>query len=357
MANIFSSRNENSILKDERFLYPDFVPEMIPFREQEISEVVFCLKPASLGKKPTNIFVFGKPGTGKTVTLKYVLNELTEFSDRTKCLYINCFENNSRHAILAKATNFLGYPVPSRGIGSEEIFDRFVAVIKSKRIVPVFVFDEAEQLLKTDESKKLLYDLSRLNEQYKIFIGLAFISNDELFLSLLDERVRSSLHASSIGFEKYSPIELKQILKDRAKYAFFENTLDEDVIPLCAAHAAKSGDARIAIDVLLKAARFAEKENSKKVSVNHVRSAFMQEKPVKVEITSNLTEQEKVILDFISDKEYDSGEIYRALKQKFAERTLRKAISEMEKKGLIKTKKVIKGKGFTRSISRSSAKK
>jgi len=354
MANVFSSVQDSSIFKDERFLYPDFVPERLPFRDKEISELVFCLKPASQGKRPVNVFVFGKPGTGKTVTLKFVLNELEEFSDRTKCLYVNCFELASKQAILSKATNFLGYAVPQRGISYEELFSKFVSVLRSKKIIPILVFDEAEQLLKNDELKSLLYDLSRLGEQQKLTIGLAFISNDNFFLSHLDDRVRSSLQASSIPFEQYSPSELKEILKERAKYAFSEYALDEDVIPLCAAHAAKlGGDARVAIDVLLKAGRLAERENSKRVFLRHVRASFMQEKPVKAEIKSTLSDQEQAILNFLdksSGKEIDSRNIYDSLEKKFAERTLRLALSNLEEKGFISAEKIVKGRGTSRII-------
>jgi cell division control protein 6 len=346
MANVFSGSNENHILKDERFLYQDFVPEKLPFRDEEIGELVFCLKPLSQGKKPTNVFVYGPPGTGKTVTLKFVLKELEEFSDRVKGVYINCFEYSSRHTILAKLTNYFGYPVAERGLSTEEIFDRFVAVLKSKKIIPFIIFDEAEQLLNED-SKKLLYDLSRLPEQFKINIGLAFVSNDNFFLTKLDDRIRSSLGASSINFEKYTHVELKEILSERAKFAFFPNALDINVIGLCAAHASKTnGDARIAIDVLLKSARIAERNNSKKVEPVHVRSAFMQEKVVKIELISNLSEQESIVLEFVKKKSgVNSGEIYKEFEKKFAERTLRQAISDLEEKKLIKSEKIQKGKG------------
>ncbi len=356
MVNLFSSPREISLFKDERFLYSDFVPERLPFRDKELSELVFCLKPATSGRKPTNVFVFGKPGTGKTVTLKFVLNELSEFSDRSKCLYLNCFEFSSKQAILSKITNFMGYAVPDRGVSSEEVYSKLVAVLRTSKSIPIIVFDEAEQLLKDESKKELLYDLSRLGEQQKLSIGLVFISNDNFFLSNLDDRIRSSLQASSIPFEPYSSTDLKEILKERAKYAFLEYVLEDDVIPLCAAHAAKlGGDARVAIDVLLKAGRLAERENSKKVSTKHVRACFLQEKPVKVEIVSNLSDQEKEILLFLdknSSKEVDSGLIYSSLEKKFSERTLRSAISELEKKGLIFSEKIIKGKGFSRVIKK-----
>jgi len=122
---------------------------------------------------------------------------------------------------------------------------------------------------------------------------------------------------------------------------------------LCAAHASKNGgDARIAIDVLLKSARLAEKENSKKVMVKHVRSAFQQEKPVKVELTNNLSEQEKAVLDLVEKKSLESVELYSLLKKRFAERTVRQAVQSLEEKNLIKAERVTKGKGSTRIISK-----
>ncbi len=359
MGNIFDSAKVNSVFKDERFLYPEFVPESLPFREEQVSELVFCLKPATIGKKPTNAFVFGKPGTGKTVTLKYVLNELSEFSDRAKCVYVNCFEFSTKQAILSKLTNTMGYAVPDRGVGFEEVFSKFVAVLRAKKIIPVIVFDEAEQLLKDEQRKSLLYDLSRLPEQQKLPVALVFISNDNFFLSRLDDRIRSSLSASSVLFEQYSPLELKGILKERAKYAFFDFALDDEVVPLCAAHAAKSGgDARVAIDVLLKAGRLAERENAKKVLTKHVRAAFIQEKPVKVEITGNLSDQEEKILNLLdknSALDIDSGFVYSSLGKDFSERTLRTAISELERKGLVSLEKIVKGRGFTRVIRRKKS--
>jgi cell division control protein 6 len=161
------------------------------------------------------------------------------------------------------------------------------------------------------------------------------------------------LQASTLAFEKYSSLQLKDILKERAKFAFFPNVLEDEVIPLCAAHASKKGDARIAIDVLLKAARLAEKENAKKVAIKHVRSAFMQEKPIKVEITSNLSEPEQVVLDFIKEGEFSVGDIYSGLKDKFAERTLRKAFASLEEKKLIITNTTQSGKGSARMIKKA----
>ena len=79
----------------------------------------------------------------------------------------------------------------------------------------------------------------------------------------------------TVEFKNYTPQELKDILKERASKAFLEKVLDEDVINLVAAHAAKNnGDARIAIEALWKAGKNALKENSETVSINHVKDAL-----------------------------------------------------------------------------------
>jgi len=89
------------------------------------------------------------------------------------------------------------------------------------------------------------------------------------------------------------------------------------------------------------------------VGVKHVRASFMQEKPVKIEITNNLNDQEKSIIDFLKknvSKEIDSRFLYDSLSKLFAERTVRGAIASLEEKNLISTEKIARGNGSTRII-------
>jgi cell division control protein 6 len=356
MSNLFEKQVEKKIFKDERKLYPDWAPERILFRESETEELVFALKPASQGKKASNAFVYGTPGTGKTLTSKYVLNELKEYSDKVKCLYVNCFELGTRHSILTKLTNFMGYPVPERGMSADETYERFVGVLRTKKEPLIVVLDEAEQLLKTEDSKKLLYDLSRAHEQVGAQVAVILVTNDNFLLTHLDDRTRSSLQAIEIEFKPYGPIELKQIMLERAKYAFVEGTLTDEALGIITGFAAKNGgDARIAIESLLKAGRLAEKENSSKIEAKHARKALPQERPIKKEMLEGLSAPEKLVLSTIqktSEKgqELDSGDLIKKLEGKIAERTVRKAVSELEEKNILELEKEQKGKGFTRII-------
>lgn len=342
--NIFeNSEKENKIFKDERYLYEDYVPEILPHRESEINEMVYSLKPILKGQKPQNIFIHGKSGTGKTVTTKHVMGELEEYSDRAKSKYINCFEKNTRHSILTTITNFLGYPTPRRGLGSDEIIEKMVQALKNNEFLPIIILDEVDQLLKKDEASKLFYDLLRIT-QHKVRIGIVFISNDSEFILKLDDRVKSSLNPEKIEFQTYGPTELKNILRERCKYAIYDNAIVEETIGLAAAHAAKlGGDARVAIESMLRAGRQAERENSSKIQPKHLLEIFetIDDSYARRSLTY-LTEQEQKIMKIISEKEnINSGEIYEKYNEieenPQTDRTVRMILKKLEEYKLIES--------------------
>lgn len=359
MANVFSrSRKLHELFKSERFLYPEFVPERLPHREQEIDALVFCFKPVLEGKRPQNVFLSGKTGTGKTATAKFVLNELESFTDRARGLYLNCFEYSSRHAVLSAITNFLGFVLPRRGIATDEAYEKMLEALKKADFVPIVVLDEFDQLVKSEESSKLLYDLLRVIEYQQSRIGLVLVSNDPALTSKLDPRVRSSLIEQQIEFSPYSPKQLKDILSERAKYAFNASALGEQVINLCAAYSAKlGGDARIALELLLRAGREAERGNEEKVLAAHVRKVIseIELSPARKALKA-LGAEEKALLEILLQRQsLDSGELYKlySSKQKkpLGQRMVRAIVSGLVDKGILASNPASKGKGKTRSLS------
>ncbi len=360
MSNAFSKFvKDNKIFRDERYLYPEFVPETLPHRDSEIDEIAFALQPVLKGGKPQNIFVSGVSGTGKTVTVKSVLRQLEEFSDRAKSVYLNCFEFKTRYSILSKITNFLGHPVPRRGIAADEVFDQMLNALKKIDFTPVIVLDEFDQLIEKDEASKILYDLLRVSDYQKSRFGLIILSNDSELITKLDSRVKSSLNSQAIEFKPYTPQQLKDILKERCKYAFFDNVLGKDVINVAAAHAAKNnGDARIAIEALLKAGRLAVRENSPKVSVEQLKKAFNLTETRQLQKSfPSLDFNEKILLKILTEKDkINSGDLFeeykKISKEPLTERSFRSKISRLEKLKLVKTMPVEKGiHGKTRKIS------
>ncbi len=360
--NIFAKKAKaHELLKDERFLYPEYVPERLPYRDAEIDSLVFALRPVLQGKRPQNVFVYGRSGTGKTATVRFVLNELQQYSDRAKGLYINCFQFNTRHSVLTQIANFLGVGAPRRGIATDETYTQMVRALQSIEFVPVVVLDEADQLTHGQEASKLFYDLLRVVEQQRKGFGLVFISNLSDFVASLDARVKSSLAEQTLCFEPYSPMQLKAILRARAEYAFHPNALDSDVINVAAGHAAKfGGDARIGIECLLRAGREAERQNSRKVEIKHLQKVFPAIDAAALQkAAAYLNEHEKAILKAIpANKPIASGDLYsaykRAMKKPFSQRYFRKMRSNLERMHLINCEATAK-RGIGRTVMISLA--
>ena len=73
---IFDSFIENSLFSNKSVLQVNYSPETIPHREKQIALIAGILAPALRGDKISNLFLYGKTGTGKTLSVKYVTNEL-----------------------------------------------------------------------------------------------------------------------------------------------------------------------------------------------------------------------------------------------------------------------------------------
>ncbi|MDP2974538.1 MAG: hypothetical protein Q8N60_05795, partial [Candidatus Diapherotrites archaeon] len=124
-----------------------------------------------------------------------------------------------------------------------------------------------------------------------------------------------------------------------------------DVINVAAAHAAKfGGDARIAIECLLKAGREAERENALKVTVQHLQKVFPLIDSAALQKAINyLGEHEKAILQSIpANQVIASGDLFaaykKAVKKPFSQRQFRTMRANLERMHLINCKEAAKGK-------------
>ncbi len=356
-SNLFSKARSHDLFKSEKYLYLDFVPERLPHRDAQIDEIVHALQPIAEGKRGSNVFLFGPTGTGKTASAKFVLNELQEYSNRAKYVYVNCFEHQTRHSILSLLANFLGIPSPRRGVATDEAYAKFLEGMKKADFSPLVVLDEFDQLLQEGEGSNLLYDLLRVSEHQSNRLYVVLISNHSELTAQLDARVRSSLAEQKIEFARYSPQELKDILKERCTFAFHPEVLEDELVNVAAAHASKlGGDCRIALESLLRAGRLAERENASKVSLSHLRKAFAEiETGTARKTIPFLNAHQKLLLKLIKESPgISSGDIYiqfgKKSSQQFSQRHLSGMLADLENARIVESETVQKGKGKTRAF-------
>lgn len=267
-----------SIFVNREVLRADYVPNNLPHRQDQMRRLAEILSPSLKGSRPSNVFIYGKTGTGKTAVVRNVFSRLSKealiLGIPLSFSYINCRLAGTEYRVLAMLNQSIGEKIPHTGLSKAEVFYRFKSAISSKRRLVVACLDEVDVLVKTF-GDNLLYELTRINEDMSLGrLSLVGVSNDLMFKDLLDPRVLSSLSEEEMVFPPYTAHELMDILNQRAALAFREGVISQGVINLCAALAASEhGDARRALDLLRVAAEVAERTGSKTVDEKHVRVA------------------------------------------------------------------------------------
>ena len=155
------------IFINREVLRPDYIPDYLPHREFQIQCIGKILAPVLKGYRSSNLFIYGKTGTGKTAVVKYVLKRLIHKSfklgESIKDCYINCRLVGTDYRILTKLGKTFGINIPFTGLATGEVFDRFKEALDSKVVLLLVVLDEIDALIKL-HGDNLIYELTRINE-------------------------------------------------------------------------------------------------------------------------------------------------------------------------------------------------
>ena len=97
------------IFENKEVLRPSYTPHELPHRTEQINKMATILVAALRGETPSNILIYGKTGTGKTASAKFVSQELESTSKkyRVPCEveYINCEVTDTQYRVLAQLAN------------------------------------------------------------------------------------------------------------------------------------------------------------------------------------------------------------------------------------------------------------
>jgi cell division control protein 6 len=355
----------NSIFTNRDALRNDYIPDRILFRDDEIAQLGQMLAPILRGNKPSNIFLYGKTGTGKTVVAKYVMRKLSERISQlklnTKFIYVNARLASTQYKVLVELGSQLDISIPFTGLSLSEASSRIFDKLRRDGVNVVLIFDEIDYIVKNYDDN-ILYELTRANNELLggNFVSIVGISNDLKFKEYLDPRVLSSLSEEEIVFPPYTVDELEAILRDRVKMAFRPGVVSEAALKLCASlAAAEHGDARRAVDLLRVAGELAEREGSEEVSPDHVtRASKSIERDRTYEVVRSLPLHAKLILAaaLSAPDETNTGRLYSnyALMAKrlgiepLTQRRISGILSELDVLGIINAPVVSSGR-FGRS--------
>ena len=353
-----------SLITNREILHFTYIPDIIPHRNSEQEQITQTLIPILKHSRPSNLLVYGKPGTGKTLVVKKILSQIQKRVEKSnfpiKLVYVNSKEETTLYGLLVSFGRELDLSeekLPSTGLAISEVFKRLLKTIEENHYNVVFVIDEIDHLvhLVSNTGNDILYQLTRANERLKkATLTLVGISNDLTFKERLDPRVISSLGEEEIVFTNYTVEQLKKILEDRIQLAFIKGAIEESAINLCAAMAGREhGDARRAIDLIRVAGEIAEREQSNIVKEEHVRKAAqkIEEDKETTALRSYPLHEKLLIIAVMKASGLSTGEIYSAYKslckiirqKELTQRRVTQMLSEIELSGIITGKLIHQG--------------
>jgi cell division control protein 6 len=340
-----------TVFRNREVLRPTYTPEDLPHRGNQINHLASILVAALKNETPSNVFIYGKTGTGKTAVVRLIgkelekkameitkkhqeetlkitldqsgngINELmknitnklgfrdtfgldldSELKKTVNFIYINCQHVDTQYRILTHIANSMisrwDDRLPLTGLPTDEVYNRLLNSIDKYSGVTIIILDEIDKLVEKS-GDDILYNLTRINTDLKNSkASIIGITNNLKFTDFLDARVKSSLGEDELIFPPYDAEQLQDILNQRAGNAFIHHSLEIAVIPLCAALAAQEhGDARRALDLLRVSAEIAEREGGGKVIEKHVRKALNKiEQDTVAEVIDTLPPQSKLVL-------------------------------------------------------------
>ncbi|MEI7433395.1 MAG: ORC1-type DNA replication protein [Methanomicrobiales archaeon] len=316
---------DETLFRDPEVFEIDYVPEQFNYRDDQIKELAFQIRPSLRGGRPLNTVCRGLPGTGKTTCVKKLFEEITTTTKKVLPVYINCQIDNTKFAIFSQIYRKLtGHLPPPSGTSFKTIFDAIARIIMKDEIVLLICLDDANYLLYENEINNVLYPLLRSYESFEgTRIGVILILSDmavDLSRSI-DARVSSVLCPTDIYFPPYSEDEVRTIITERVMQGFYPGVISAEMVSLVVAQTLKGGDLRVGIDLLKRAALSAERKAKRAIEREDICGAYLMSQYLHLSFSlKSLKSEEREIIkklaEFANDKkDMNAGDVYKTIRE------------------------------------------
>jgi cell division control protein 6 len=280
-----------SVFKSKEKLYPEHLPSYLPHREEQLKSLAayfrnILLEPGSIAQR---VLLVGGIGTGKTATARRFGSDFRALARQRginlEYVHVNCHRDRTLYLVVQEIARQLRIPVPPRGLSAQEMYKIIMKQLENRDMYVIVTLDEFDYFIEVAGNDSV-YFLVRTYDEYPNLakrINFIFITRSLTSLGRLDSATESYIVRNVIHFKPYTSSELYDILKYRSQEAFYEGTVDDKVLEyiadLIGVDNGGSGNARLALEVLMLAGTEADKEGAQRVTIDHVRRAFTHANP------------------------------------------------------------------------------
>ncbi len=236
-------------------------------RDAEIKELSCHFAGILRQDHPCHLAIWGKTGTGKTLTISYFLNLLSQMCHRRNIPIRHVHLDLSNPRPCFRALNDLACLLNAskryeKGISLEEMMFNIESRLARYKGYLVLFIDEVDNV-RHDKNNFMTFLVRRLPQNIPAKLILVLVSNKLDWPDHLDPRVKSFLKLNELIFKPYNAVDLQHILRIRVDKALHPDALEPGVIEKIAALASREhGDARKAVALLARSAYLAEKTGS-----------------------------------------------------------------------------------------------
>ncbi len=315
-----------TLFRNEDTLEFDYLPSLLPYRENQQQYIAECIKPLAQGRQGKNLLVSGAPGIGKTSCVRFVFRELEEKTSDIRPLFVNCWKKQTTNQVLTEMAKQLGV-TGSQFRNNEELWGKIEEALPRFKGVAI-ALDEVDAANDYDFLYQIAENIPRFT--------LLMITNEEDFLASMDARIRSRLVIEGVQFPAYKRAEVEGILRERMRVAFHPGVWGREAFQMVVDRCYEKGDIRVGLIMMREAGRNAEKSASKRITVEHVIECKAKiVDPERME----LDERAKCIVNVIRNNPgIESGHLSELVRKeglRIPDSTLRRIIQKLDRDGVI----------------------
>ncbi len=268
---------DQGLCKNPALLDCDHPPGTIHFRERQLAELAFRIRPGLHGYRPVTTLCRGLPGTGKTATVQHLFAGIGKATQRLVPVYVNCRTDQTTYLVFSTIyTKLLGHAPPRTGIPARRLMDAIARVMIDRDIVLLVCLDDLCHLAHAGARNTILSSLTRMYLDYpgcRIGLILTMSDPDTDLADLVDGSVYAGLLPEEIFFPPYSGDEIRTILGDRVKGAALPDAISPEMLDLIVSETQKGADLRVGLALLRRSLLSADRAGRRSVEREDIISA------------------------------------------------------------------------------------